>query len=986
MDEAVLRIVLEDATSATRGVQSTSSGGQSPAAPAGSAGMSAIPDQLRRITDHLRGIEDSLKRTTSVTAGATPAAATTAGVASAGQSQIQSTSTISSIAALPAQIDKLITVNQKIADSVDKTNRQPLIGQFTAIVESYVNKIPGAILRQIGSRTVGATVGGIVGTAAGTYAGGRGGGGLSGALGGAVGGLAGGALGGAYEGGSFTGGAIGGYAGGTLGGAAGSTIVQSAADVLNKAGAFGNWMADKIPPMEKEKVPLAEKEDEDERRNRSLIEAVKESGGVGPHMLGEIGTLGKIISDFASVAKKDSERLTLGGLKELEGLLSPELLEIPRRLLALKELPKIEAMIPSHREDLKGLAAAQVLDIRQPEDVYEKKRAESELSRIETEEVAKLITKAQQARVEAKPGGAFLVTGNKTIDSLIDFLMPGLAEETPGEKLSGYLPKPEDVAKRLKYANVLGKMRGPDIPLSTENIINEDIPLSADDISDTGETAGPTAPPKPPPAPPASEFAAGVYDEGEEEEYTVRHGKEYYSPLPGPREKEPTPPTPITPETVTPIPPPVTESGVYPPSSSTYTPGGKDDPYSYLEGRVSRESWYGPGEAANLPEEVYEPPPPPTPELLTPEQTAALEEPPTPVAPSLDFQWSEFRQNLLKFGGGKERKRRVSKSDFLKMVEAGAIEHNVETRLRSENYNMVSNAEYMKYLGIIEQAGEEPPKFGRAGFAHGGMVGTDTIPAMLSPGEVVVPEDMVKSGAVDHLRGKLPGFAEGGEVSGPAIARGAGGAFAMSALRGVASSSDDPSSSIKRMGENVSKAGEMISMVHPAFGAIVKGAGDVVSAFGSLTKSIDGTVERYGEYSPEIAQAQAMAEIRQVMGDMRRAQEVSPQMAAYVEAQSDLQQKFEDVKVALLGNILPVITSMLEKLGWVMDIGGDVAAAVREILRPLAEIANWLGVGVNTQRESNTPPPDDPTSMLFRDNVIIPRTMQAPHETPTSYH
>jgi hypothetical protein len=33
------------------------------------------------------------------------------------------------------------------------------------------------------------------------------------------------------------------------------------------------------------------------------------------------------------------------------------------------------------------------------------------------------------------------------------------------------------------------------------------------------------------------------------------------------------------------------------------------------------------------------------------------------------------------------------------------------------------------------------------------------------PGEVVVPTAMVNAGAVDHLRGKLPGFAAGGPVA-----------------------------------------------------------------------------------------------------------------------------------------------------------------------------------------------------------------------------
>jgi hypothetical protein len=47
----------------------------------------------------------------------------------------------------------------------------------------------------------------------------------------------------------------------------------------------------------------------------------------------------------------------------------------------------------------------------------------------------------------------------------------------------------------------------------------------------------------------------------------------------------------------------------------------------------------------------------------------------------------------------------------------------------------------------------------------GGTPGKDSVLAMLMPGEVVVPTAMVNAGAVDHLRGSIPGFASGGQVS-----------------------------------------------------------------------------------------------------------------------------------------------------------------------------------------------------------------------------
>jgi len=46
----------------------------------------------------------------------------------------------------------------------------------------------------------------------------------------------------------------------------------------------------------------------------------------------------------------------------------------------------------------------------------------------------------------------------------------------------------------------------------------------------------------------------------------------------------------------------------------------------------------------------------------------------------------------------------------------------------------------------------------------GGTPGTDSVPIMAMPGELVVPTAMVRAGLVDHLKGTIPGFAAGGVV------------------------------------------------------------------------------------------------------------------------------------------------------------------------------------------------------------------------------
>ncbi len=59
--------------------------------------------------------------------------------------------------------------------------------------------------------------------------------------------------------------------------------------------------------------------------------------------------------------------------------------------------------------------------------------------------------------------------------------------------------------------------------------------------------------------------------------------------------------------------------------------------------------------------------------------------------------------------------------------------------------------------------GSAPPH-AAGGMIRGGVPGRDSVLGMLMPGEVIVPASMVRAGAVDHLRGSLPGFAAGGTV------------------------------------------------------------------------------------------------------------------------------------------------------------------------------------------------------------------------------
>jgi len=189
-----------------------------------------------------------------------------------------------------------------------------------------------------------------------------------------------------------------------------------------------------------------------------------------------------------------------------------------------------------------------------------------------------------------------------------------------------------------------------------------------------------------------------------------------------------------------------------------------------------------------------------------------------------------------------------------------------------------------------------------------------------------------------------------------------GGAGALAA--GIASADSDPSKPIAALGDAASKTGEKVAEIAPALGYALVAVGETQKAFAGLMKAIDGTTSRYGEYSPAIAQAQAVAEIRQVTGDMRRSREVGVELSKYLIAQSDLQQKFEDIKIKLLSQMLPIVTRGLQVLEAVVPSGEGIETAINGVSTVFSGVPQILMTLIQLLKDDKTPLPEDPTTLL----------------------
>jgi hypothetical protein len=149
----------------------------------------------------------------------------------------------------------------------------------------------------------------------------------------------------------------------------------------------------------------------------------------------------------------------------------------------------------------------------------------------------------------------------------------------------------------------------------------------------------------------------------------------------------------------------------------------------------------------------------------------------------------------------------------------------------------------------------------------------------------------------------------------------------------IASADASISRPIEQLGDAAKSAADKIFLMNPAASVFIAAIGEATSQFGQLVGALDKTAKRYEEFSPELAVSSAMAEVRQTFGDLRRAQQVGPGLARFVDAQSRLQQRVEDLKADLLEKLLPAVVNILEALN--RTVGG-VDAGI-QIMQAIAD-------------------------------------------------
>jgi hypothetical protein len=151
----------------------------------------------------------------------------------------------------------------------------------------------------------------------------------------------------------------------------------------------------------------------------------------------------------------------------------------------------------------------------------------------------------------------------------------------------------------------------------------------------------------------------------------------------------------------------------------------------------------------------------------------------------------------------------------------------------------------------------------------------------------------------------------------------------------VVSPSADPAEFMQSIGSAVKGVSSALFYVSPLLGIFGSVVGTAIESVSGFMKALDGMVDRYGEYNPEIAMAQAQAEVRQIMGDLRRSKEAAPDLVKYVQQRSDMQQQFEDAKISMLSALMPIAKKL-------MEIGVSILPFIEVIVNVISEIAKVI--------------------------------------------
>jgi hypothetical protein len=150
----------------------------------------------------------------------------------------------------------------------------------------------------------------------------------------------------------------------------------------------------------------------------------------------------------------------------------------------------------------------------------------------------------------------------------------------------------------------------------------------------------------------------------------------------------------------------------------------------------------------------------------------------------------------------------------------------------------------------------------------------------------------------------------------------------------------DTSGDSSKMVANVINAGVVRSLaaVVPVVGALAAAVAATVLVIKRLNSELNREADTYSNYNPNVAQAEAMAELRRTINDMRRANESGSDLSKFIEAQSKASESWEDFKLRFMESIMPLMEGLMEFI----EVALPVLQVILTPLEMMLKFLSWI--------------------------------------------
>jgi hypothetical protein len=147
------------------------------------------------------------------------------------------------------------------------------------------------------------------------------------------------------------------------------------------------------------------------------------------------------------------------------------------------------------------------------------------------------------------------------------------------------------------------------------------------------------------------------------------------------------------------------------------------------------------------------------------------------------------------------------------------------------------------------------------------------------------------------------------------------------------------------VGAGAKKAADALVYISPAAAIVVGAFGQVAESGAAVMRQFDAMATRFTGFGPGVAAAFGQAAVTHIMGEFRRGQEVGPSLARYIQARTEVQEKFEDIKARFLVQITPAVLTglkILERMMPAIEVIAQVTGFELDMLAAILDPLDWI--------------------------------------------